>query len=112
VNEPLAAVGEALRRFTTAGQHPLGRQQAFHAHRTARVDSPSTDTHLGSQPEPVAVRHPRARVVEHARTVHTLQEFERRRLVRGDYAVGVAAAVAVDVLDGGLGVLDQLDRQR
>lgn len=53
-----SALGEVGGGVVLSVQYPLGGQQALHAHRSAGVDAGGRDAHLGSKPEPEAVREP------------------------------------------------------
>ena len=73
------------------------------------VHPPGGDPDLRAQPHPVAVGHAGGAVGEGAGRVGPVQEGLGRVRVLGDDGVGVAGAVAVDVVDGLVHVADGLD---
>lgn len=69
-------------------------------------------SHLCTESKAVAVRVSSGCVVEHAGTVHALQEALRDGLVLGDHALRVTRPVLFDVLHRGVSTLDYLERNR
>ena len=55
----------------------------------------STNPDLSPKPKPHPVRHPSARVPEHARAIHTVKKAICNRFARGQDCVGVVRGVGV-----------------
>lgn len=92
-----------------AVEDPLGGEQSLHSNRPAGMDASSADAHFGSQTQAVAVGHPSRAVDEHASRIDGVCEALGRFLVLRDDDVGVAGAELVDVIDGFVVALDELD---
>ena len=84
-----------------ASQNILIRHESVEPNRSARMDPPSANPHLGTEPVAKAVREARAGVHEHARRVDAAHEGATGCGRLGHDAVGVVRAVRVDVRHGG-----------
>ena len=104
------ARGVIIGRVAVTVQDPLGGQESLDPHGAAGVDPAGGDADLGAESETVAVGHPAGAVGEDAGRVDGVEEGLLGVGVLRDDHVGVGGAVLVDVVDGIVDVLDQLDR--
>src|SRR5205085_4382353 len=86
--------------LSVAVYHVLDRGELAQAHRTAGVQLLRTDPDLGAEAELLAVGEPRRGVHRHHGRVDLTAEAPRRVQVTRADRLGVARAVAVDVVDG------------
>merc|ERR1711962_1887308 len=109
MSEGLPASGVVLSRVTIAREDPFCGQKPLNSHRTASMDPRSGDANLRAQTKSVSVGHSGAAVGKDAGGVNGVQEGVDGVRVLGDDDVGVGGSVAVDVVDGLVDGLDNLD---
>src|SRR3546814_6994800 len=84
--------------------------QLLRANRSAGVQLAGRDADLGAHAELTAVGKLRRGVVHHDSGIDLVHEADRRRGIFGDDSLGVVRAVAIDVGDGVVEILDHLHR--
>mmetsp|Transcript_6822 Transcript_6822/g.19668 ORF Transcript_6822/g.19668 Transcript_6822/m.19668 type:complete len:436 (-) Transcript_6822:1878-3185(-) len=89
-----------------------GGHEALYPHGAPRVDAGCADAHLGAQPITEAVGEAGGGVPVHAGAVHLAQEILGCLLVVCDNGIGVGGAVLMNVVDGLLHAVHQLQGER
>ena len=112
MGEGALAGAVVARHMALALQQPPGGEEAVDSHRSPGVDATGADSDFGAQAVPIAVGEPGADIDENRGRIHLPQESVRGLRVLGDDRVGVTAAEAMDVLDGGAEVFDRLPAER